>query len=394
MLADIQENIVLFDWLTFTSKKHDPWELVTALGLDGCEWINRPGHYGYKEGIYFGHIGIYYDGQADMGVCVDMSGQGCREFESYSTLNKKWDGLVLFIFKNGLNITRLDVAFDDHTGILDIDRIQEDTRKGYWVSRFRKYLIEESGEKGSDIQSKGVRLGTRQSKALVRIYDKAAERGYTDGRHWVRCEMQLRDERAAAFIAYGREVDDGKGGVQVEDVPIGEKFCGVLRYYLRFVEPTGEDSNIRRWVMADYWENLCGSIAAIRLPSVPGEEYNVKALEKFVVNSCGNAIACAIDVFGERNFLDMIRARTCRPNPKYELLVKKHNARLELLCREAEERMKLDSTMVEVEPGVFQSLAYVEWKEEQRRLADEAQKDWVSFAGDAPLLGGGLYAPA
>lgn len=392
MLADIQENIVLYDWLTFTSKKHDPWELVIALGLEGCEWINRPGRYGYKEGLYFGHIGIYYDGKEDMGVCVDMSGQGCREFESYSILKSKWAGLFLFILQNKLNVSRLDIAFDDHTGILDIDRILEDTRKGYWVSLFRKYLIEESGEKGSEIQSKGVRLGTRQSKALVRIYDKAAERGYTDGRHWVRCEMQLRDERAAAFIAYGREVDDGKGGVKVEDVPMGEKFCGVLRNYLRFVEPTGNDSNIRRWAMADYWEDLCGSIAGIRLPCVPGAEYNVKALRKFVVNSCGNAIACAIEIFGVRNFLDMIRARTCRPNPKYELIVKQNNAHLELLAREAQERMNLESSMVEVEPGVFRSFAYVEWEQEQRRLAEDTHKDWVSFAADAPPLGGGLFA--
>ena len=43
-------------------------------------------------------------------------------------------------------------------------------------------------------------IGSPKSKILVRIYDKAAERGFTDGRHWVRVELQLRDKRAGEFL--------------------------------------------------------------------------------------------------------------------------------------------------------------------------------------------------
>jgi len=54
----------------------------------------------------------------------------------------------------------------------------------------------------------------------VRIYDKAAERGFTDGQHWVRIELQLRDGRAAEFSKIPMD--------------IGEAFAGVLLNYLRY----------------------------------------------------------------------------------------------------------------------------------------------------------------
>lgn len=363
MLADIKENIVLYDWLTFTSKKHDPWELVEALGLDDCSWMQSNGRYGYKEGLYFDHIAVYYEGREDMGVCCEMSGQGCRAFESYTKLPEKWKDLFAFILVHKLHVTRLDVAFDDHTGILDIERICEDTRRFYWVSRFRMFKIEESGKNRDENTSKSIRFGTRQSKTLVRIYDKAQERGYTDGRHWIRCEMQLKDERAAAFI-------DGER-------PVGETFCGVLFYYLRFVEPTGEDTNISRWKLTDYWEKLMDGIEAVRLCTAPGVEYNVESLKHCTVDMWGNAIACAIDIFGIRDFVDLIRSRTCRPNKKYELLLNSHYAHLEKLAEEAAQRLNLDSDKVEIMPGVFQSPDFDKYRAELEERRRRLENDWT-----------------
>ena len=89
---------------------------------------------------------------------------------------------------NSLYITHLDVVFDDHTGILDIERIAQDTQEQRFVSRMKYWeVVRSSG--GISCQ-----IGSPKSKILVRIYDKAAERGFTDGRHWVRVELQLRDK--------------------------------------------------------------------------------------------------------------------------------------------------------------------------------------------------------
>ena len=38
MDSNINENVVVYDWLSFTSKKHTPQELIEALGLSDCLW--------------------------------------------------------------------------------------------------------------------------------------------------------------------------------------------------------------------------------------------------------------------------------------------------------------------------------------------------------------------
>lgn len=117
---------------------------------------------------------------------------------------------------------------------------------------------------------------------MIRIYDKAAERGHTDGRHWVRSELQMRDDRCMSFL-------DASGS-------IGERYAGSLINYLRFVEEPvfGHDSNRWRWEVKDYWDKFLNSAKAIRLYRKPGTEYNRHKLQDFVYKQCGNAIAAEI----------------------------------------------------------------------------------------------------
>jgi len=131
--SNVAENIVLYDWLSFTSKIHTPEELIEALGLSHVNWTITKGAKGYRDRKYFSCISIHYNGRSDMGVWVEMSGQGCRTFESLSAVG--WEGLFHFISKNGLNITRLDVAYDDHTGVLPMEKLISDTQTGMFVSR-------------------------------------------------------------------------------------------------------------------------------------------------------------------------------------------------------------------------------------------------------------------
>lgn len=299
----INENIVLYDWLSFTSKIHTPDELIAALGLSHVPWTETKGARGYRDRKYFSCISIHYNGRDDMGVWVEMSGQGCRTFESLSKVG--WNGLFQFIQRNDLHMTRLDVAFDDHTGILPLDKIVEDTQAGNYVSRMNYWETVQSS-KGVTVQ-----IGSPQSKVLVRIYDKAAERGHESSVHWVRCEMQLRDSRAAEFIRI--------------DMPIGEAFAGVLLNYLRFVEPDEMDSNKSRWLMREYWAALVGGAQRISIFTAPGMEYNEERCRNYVVNQAGNAIDACIRMYGIDEFESMIENRKIMKNPKYDLVVQRHN---------------------------------------------------------------------
>lgn len=300
-MDSLAENLVIYDWLSFTSKVHTPDQLISALGLSHVPWQEIKGARGYRDRKYFSCISIHYNGRPDMGVWVEMSGQGCRTFESLSEVT--WEGIFGFIRENGLKITRLDVAYDDHTGILDIMRIAGDTQNSMYVSK-SDYWETLLSSKGTSVQ-----IGSPQSKVLIRMYDKAAERGKPD-EHWIRVELQLRDDRAVQFTKI--------------PLPIGQAFAGVLLNYLRYVE-AGEDSNRWRWPMTDYWFNLVQDAERISIYQTPGMEYNEERCRNYVVNQAGNAIDACIQMYGLYEFERMIQERTTAPNPKYTQLVAQHH---------------------------------------------------------------------
>ena len=189
----MSEDIILYDWLSFTTKRSDPYYIVDILGLSHVPWETIKGARGYKDRLYFNCISIHFNGRDDMGVWCEMSGQGCRAFETLTSLSSKWGDLFHTITANNMNITRLDVAYDDHTGTLDINQIIQDTRKQEYISKSDYWEIVESS-KGQTVQ-----FGSPQSDTLIRIYDKARERNCPAGEHWIRCELQLRRDRAVAF---------------------------------------------------------------------------------------------------------------------------------------------------------------------------------------------------
>jgi len=300
----VEGDIILYDWLSFTVKTDNPNIVAGMLGLQDLPWEVTKGARGYRDRLYFNAISIHFNGRPDMGVWCEMSGQGCRAFESLTTLQNGWEDLFTAIRACNANITRLDVAYDDHTGVLDINQLIQDTRQHEYVSKSDYWEIVESS-KGQTLQ-----FGSPQSDLLIRIYDKAAERHCAAGEHWIRCELQLRRDRAVAFTQLG--------------LSIGESFCGVVVNYLRFVDPDPQDTNRWRWPIKDYWGEFLCNAEAIRIYVAPGLEYNLDRCQRYVIRQAGNAIDAYIQIVGVDSFLDEIKHRTIKRNPKYDRLVKEY----------------------------------------------------------------------
>lgn len=294
-----QNNLFLIDWLTFTAHGESVEYIKYILGLDSpsIPWEDiEKFRNGYPMQCYWNGITISYGAdderyykdpskaRSDMGISVNLSGKGCRAFESYG--HGDWFRLFTYLFRNTdhlassqrvfkrYNITRLDLAYDDHTGILDIYRIEQDTRDRCYTSKATKSEITWSDNKESDIRGLNVQIGSDKSTIKIRIYDKAAERGFKD-RHWIRVEKQLRDDRAKAaaaeLLACGH---------------IGRTASGILRNYLVFRSPT-EDSNPSRWPVAKYWDDLLLDMDRISLWVSPGEEYNISHTEYWLFKQYG-----------------------------------------------------------------------------------------------------------
>ncbi len=297
----MKENVILFDWLTFTVKEDSISGVIELLGMPNVSWeLMERGRNGYRRRMCFENISILYDGADNMGICVDLTGTGCRTFESYST--RKWSDLfadlVYGVYTESINITRLDVAFDDHTGILDIDRLRDDTDEHLYVSRSRTWQVQ-YGSAGTTIYH-----GSPKSNMYIRIYDKAAEQELQE--HWVRVEMQMRDEIA---VGYAR-------GLGHEDA--GTQFRGVLHNYLRYVVDPGTDVNMSRWPLADYWQKLLDGVSRVRVWCAPGLEYTVWKLASYVIDQVGNALDAYLSIFGYNDLIRELGKRCVKKVRKYE----------------------------------------------------------------------------
>ncbi len=99
---------VLVDWLTFSVKEKDPGKVIQKhLGLDPALFQDVGyGLMGYNRVMRFSDICVCYEGREDnhfhdMGVCVSMSGNGCRTFETMSRLTfpgaKDKQGIIIQI---------------------------------------------------------------------------------------------------------------------------------------------------------------------------------------------------------------------------------------------------------------------------------------------------------
>lgn len=307
------ENLILVDWLTFTSHTYSVDMLKVFLGLSDQPWEPALyGRYGYKCREVFNGVSILYDGRLnadgvdDMGVCVEISGQGCRTLETYG--NVVWSSFFSYLMDeyNEFNITRLDLAFDDHIGILDKLRLKLDTDDGNYRSKFRTWELR-YGNRGFSIYH-----GSKQSQAMIRIYDKAAERGLLDGTHWIRVELQLRDENAAGAIS-----------AYLQHQELGKVFGGILATYLVYCEDSA-DSNKSRWPIADYWHALIQGAERIHIAAAPGVEYNIFHLEAFLRDTAGGALRTWIEIFGLDSLPDVLKNRKGKLNPKHQRLLDLH----------------------------------------------------------------------
>ena len=321
LLLNEQNNVFLIDWLTVVFHMDTVDSIKSKLGLSGMDipWQQvQKFQNGYPMHEIFSGITISYGAddarfyasdekktaeqkvRHDMGICVNFSGQGCRTFETYGIGN--WQLLFESIFASDKhNITRLDLAYDDHSGVLDIDEIRNDLEEERFVSKSRYWLVE-YGTPGTCCY-----IGSPQSKVRIRIYDKAAERGFDDGRHWIRCEMQLRDQRALVAVAE-----------LLKQKHIGRVATGILKNYLTFRRPTA-DSNKSRWPIAAYWSQLLLDMEKISLWITPGEPYNFSKSEQWLCDQCGQALITYYKI--HKSFAGLLRsAETRHPElaPKYK----------------------------------------------------------------------------
>lgn len=312
-----------------TSQIDSPDSIIKILGMDkdDISFIHLNGRYGYKDCLQFNCISILFNGREDMGVCLEMSGQGCRAFEQYGCSD--WSVFFSLVLndKHNYSVTRLDVAYDDFQGLLDIKKISQSILQGNYVSIFKERSM------GVYFSGKGttVYIGSNTSNVSFCIYDKARERNRVEEiPHWIRWEIHLSDNMALSFLAF----------FSCESDIIGHIFKSICYKYIRFVKPLLSDSNKKRWSVQKWYLNFLGNAEKISLYTPCDTEYNLKRCEDFVYRQAGNAVDTLIRIKGIDTVVNELKARKPSPRAKYEALVMEYGDSDNLLIKAELENMK------------------------------------------------------
>lgn len=267
------------DWVQVTFKNiYEKQQIYDILQMENVQFVEQEKSlYLYRKQFKCGNIRVLTDGfDPGMGIHVQMSGQGCREYETFHT--NGWDKFFQRVFAAGGEFSRVDVAIDDiaidgQKPYFRINTIQRKRKEGCIVSRIRKGRHMESFDVNSGAGlGETIYFGKGSSDIQIRMYEKDFER-LAAGKQveenivaWNRIEVQSRHERAQALGLYLAINDD--------ILPIVQ---GVLKQDLSFRVKNDSDSNKRRWPECKWWVEFLDDAEKLRLASVAPDRTIEKA---------------------------------------------------------------------------------------------------------------------
>lgn len=334
------KNGVCVDWFEFTLKIKNPCGesafeyMVDFLQLPHTlSWNVGWAQMSYKSCMFFENTFIFYNpALPENGIHCRMSGQGCRTFEKYSdlkTFEKLFDKVINFDYhfndlnpdclheNNNSKISRMDIAYDDFEGLIDLEAIADAVLhpQEHVVSRWSKAYVINGINLDTGAISRTINFGSQRSDKFLTIYDKLQERKskdiLPDVDIWNRAELKLRNSSAWSFALL---VCSGKSMLEL--------YFLTLNNQLRIVEKSETDKNRWRWTMAEHWKRFANSIldGRICLYAAPSEEYNTNKLENYVLGQAGAAIYTYLKLFTIYDLIHKVNEKI--KNPEYRLNTK------------------------------------------------------------------------
>lgn len=306
------DNRFIIDWLSFTipvqiQNRRDLQslrvkEIAREIGLDFDYELRERGRFGYTRSfvfsdcitVLFNDYDMFefasYERQEqiiEMGIHVEISGQGCRYVES--KINEDWRGFLHGLNLRNVKYSRLDIALDDYKETLNFNVIERKVKSGEVISTSKKRNVEESylqvhkqekfDNKGES-KGKTIYFGTRGSSVYIRFYDKKKEQENkgikVDVDSWQRYEIVLRKEKAEDFIERF-----------IEGETFDSLYLGVISGAIRFVDK-GIDSNKARWKTSNFWVDFLAGAERIKLRSqekTPDIEKTISWFDNAVLSS-------------------------------------------------------------------------------------------------------------
>lgn len=284
-------SAVYLDWLAFTIPGDVVGRLAPDYAIDDIMSMIAL-HAVTVEVLSSGLLGYSHslrlDGQS--GARVGFGGQAGTIYVSLSSdalayyVNQglDWRGWLIYLRDLGVKFTRCDFAFDDHDGVITLDRVRDSLGVQGDVRLSRATSVH-----GGAFVGRGddwtVYLGARTSQRFIRIYNKAAER-YVVG-PWVRVELEVKGFACQACML-----------TWINSEFSVEFLIGYLRSTCDFRVPS-DDKNVSRWRLTDWWARFCRGCTLVRV-SVAAVVRTVATVRAWAEKSLGGVLGVLAAQYG------------------------------------------------------------------------------------------------
>lgn len=280
-----EKMLLTVDWLAFRVREVPENDIFSFLGIfhPEIQWrLGGPCFNSYLESWHYGHITIGTKGIKGFDFYVNLSGQGCREFEDLMPDEWQWeDFLYRLAADENVHFSRIDIAGDERDGYFNIDRLDRYIKANKYATKCKMPTLQKYGREVCYI-------GGTQSNVLMRIYNKKLERGYApeddDGRPWWRCELKLTDEYVRQFLVHAKEYSPGYA------------FSAHCKNHIRWLSKPNDKKNSQRINTAKWYSDFLGECEKLKFTTA-GTAYNISKLQRFCLKSAGSSVVTLAKFF-------------------------------------------------------------------------------------------------
>lgn len=267
----LNSNGYKLDWFAFTVKNSGQMEsILNVLNYSLDEFKESPPRYFYNTGLTLGnYVNIYYNSKdkevnktSSNTINFVFTGQGCTD------LALRFDNDIFKIFnllyQFKIKVTRLDLAFDDFTGVFDFDLIKSKLERGEYRSSKKTYNIVKSSNTKKERLGETIYLGSSRIKKgfYLKFYDKRSQ--YIEKKQilpdivnrtgiWQRCEISFIKSKADDVFHYF--LFDEKYINNVDRL-----YKETLRNIVEFLDvkftKNGVPDKKERWTVCNWWDDF------------------------------------------------------------------------------------------------------------------------------------------
>lgn len=268
----------VIDYLRIRFETHDVEQIISKVLLLKIEYMSQQDtrFYGYKGLYAFDLIKVMYSEEEDSrGTLIELSGQGCRQFEALlEAQGRTWFDFLDCCELHKGRATRLDLAINDYVRLLDLPKLFDKIQADECITRFLVFDHQGGGKiVGGQIEGITIYIGSRKSDFYLCFYEKDYEQAkkYNVSPKAIevknRYEIRLKDERARAGIAGLRQTKSAKNIA-----------LGILSGHLRFVDKD-KNKDKSEWKTNKDWEHFLGEVNKIKLVTKSSKDFYVKTRE-------------------------------------------------------------------------------------------------------------------